>query len=244
MTHPSEYYETYWSEGGFFPHGKIWPELRDLYQRWIKKDARVLDVGCGDGLTSGKWLSENGRDYTGVDISENAIREARAFGLNALKIEDATTLPFEGDTFDAVVCIEVLEHLFDPRAAIESIKNSLKPNGIFIATVPNVAYWRTRADFFVLGRWNPLGDPLSVAKPWRDPHIRFFTTSSMQRLIEESGLTLLHIGGQSGGFLKSIPYLRKFSKNKASFLYRFFERYHPALFGYRIEIVCQKPSFK
>jgi hypothetical protein len=66
----------------------------------------------------------------------------------------------------------------------------------------------------------------------------------MQRLIEESGLTFLHIGGQSGGFLKSIPYLRKFSKNKASFLYRFFERYHPALFGYRIEIVCQKPSFK
>lgn len=237
-----EYYETYWSEGGFFPHGKIWPELRDLYQQWIKADARVLDVGCGDGLTSGKWLSENGRDYTGVDISENAIREARSFGLDAVKVEDAASLPFGSDAFDAVVCIEVLEHLFDPRAAIESIKNSLKPSGIFIATVPNVAYWRTRADFFVLGRWNPLGDPLAVEKPWRDPHIRFFTIASMRRLIAESGLTLLHIGGQSGGVLKSLPYLRKFSNDRASFLYRALERSHPALFGYRIEVVCQKPS--
>jgi methionine biosynthesis protein MetW len=241
MNTQNDYYEKYWSTEGFFPHGKIWPELRALYEKWIPPGASVLDVGCGDGQTSGKWLSENGRQYVGVDISANAVDEARQSGLEAIKIEDASVLPFDADSFDVVVCVEVLEHLFDPQRAIKNISRVLKPGGIFIATVPNTVYWRNRADFFLLGRWNPLGDTLSVKQPWRDPHIRFFTIPSMRRLILECDLSLLHIGGQSGGLLKAMPYVRKFSKSESSIVYRFFERMLPSLFGYRIEVVCRKP---
>lgn len=218
--------------------------MRALYEKWIPPGASVLDVGCGDGQTSGKWLSDNGRRYIGVDISANAVDEARRSGLEAIKVEDASVLPFDAGSFDAVVCIEVLEHLFDPKAALENIRRVLKPGGIFISTVPNTVYWRNRADFFLLGRWNPLGDTLSVKQPWRDPHIRFFTISSMRRLVSECDLSLLHIGGQSGGFLKAMPYVRKFSEEESSIFYRFLEKSLPSLFGYRIETVCQKPPIK
>lgn len=241
MNTPDEYYETYWSREGFFPHGKIWPELSALYAEWIPAGSSVLDVGCGDGLTSGKWISESGMKYVGVDISANAVEEAMRSGLNAVKIKDASTLPFALSSFDAAVCIEVLEHLFDPKGTIKDIVRVLKPGGVFIATVPNTVYWRNRADFFLLGRWNPLGDTLSVQQPWRDPHIRFFTFQSMRRLLDECGLSLLHIGGQSGGLLKAIPFLRRFSKQSSSAGYKLCEKMWPSLFGYRIEIVCRKP---
>lgn len=236
----TRYYEQYWSDDGFYPLGKIWPALQELYEAWIPKGSIVLDVGCGDGRTSGTWLAANGITYRGVDISSNAVADARKAGLEVTKIEDASTLPYEPDTFDAVVCVEVLEHLFDPASALFEIARVMKPGGVFIATVPNIVYWRNRLDYFVLGRWNPLGDTLSVKEPWRDPHIRFFTIPSMRRLIESSNLCLVHIGGQSGGFLKSLPALRKFSKQKASAIYRVLEKCFPAVFGYRIEIVCRK----
>lgn len=234
------YYERYWSTDGFCPHGKIWAELQHLYERWIPVGAKVLDVGCGDGQTSGAWLCANGRLYHGVDISANAVQEACRLGLQATEIEDASTLPFEPNSFDAVTCIEVLEHLFDPESTVAEIARILKPGGVLVATVPNIVFWRNRLDFFILGRWNPLGDTLSVKQPWRDPHIRFFTMASMRRFVRESGLSLIHIGGQSGGFLKVLPFLRGFSRSRASSLYRLLERAFPALFGYRIEIVLRK----
>ena len=110
----SNYYESYWSSEGFYPHGKIWPELQGLYNQYIPDGATCLDVGCGDGRTSGLWLRDHGRSYIGVDVSANAISDAVAAGLDARKIEDATELPFADESFDAVICIEVLEHLFRP----------------------------------------------------------------------------------------------------------------------------------
>ena len=240
MNTPDEYYEKYWSLEGFYPHGNIWPELSALYSKWIPVGSSVLDVGCGDGQTSGKWLSENGMKYVGVDISANAVEEAIRSGLEAIKIKDASDLPFPAGSFDVAVCIEVLEHLFDPQGTIKDIIRVLKPGGILVATVPNTVYWRNRADFFLLGRWNPLGDTLSVKQPWRDPHIRFFTFSSICRLVGECDLSLLHIGGQSGGLLKAIPFFRKFSKQSSSSIYKLLERMWPSVFGYRIEIVCRK----
>lgn len=241
--HPvASYYERYWSDEGFFPKGMMSPGLEALYRSCIPPGATVLDVGCGDGQTSGAWLAANGRKYRGVDVSSNAVAEARRAGLDAIAIQDASLLPFQSATFDAVVCIEVLEHLFDPAAALAEMCRVLKPGAVFIATVPNTVHWRNRLDFFVLGRWNPLGDTLSVEEPWRDPHIRFFNMASMRRLVESSNLRLVSIRGQGGGFLKSIPWLRQFSGDRSSALYRLLEHALPGLFGYRIEVICRKDA--
>jgi methionine biosynthesis protein MetW len=236
------YYETYWSKDGFFPHGHIWPGLARLYRRNIGAGERVLDVGCGDGKTSGAWLLDRRCDYTGVDISANAVREAQQFGLRAIHITDASSLPFADGMFDVVVCIEVLEHLFAPQSALQEIRRVLRPGGRLIATVPNIAAWRWRLDMLVAGRWNPIGDERSAAEPWRDPHIRFFTTRSMRRLLRETGFEVITVGGHGGGFLLYLPYLRRFAGKESSLAYRQLEKVFPSLFAHRVHAVARRSS--
>jgi SAM-dependent methyltransferase len=174
VTDTKRYYETYWSPDGYNPLVTMSRDLRELLTTRVASTDRCLDVGCGDGSHYADWLNQNATAYVGVDISENAVRRARERGLDARLIDDAASLPFEDKSFDVVTCFEVFEHLFQPSAAALEIARVLRPGGVLLASVPNVAYWRWRLDLFLLGRWNPAGDSQSVARPWRDPHIRFF----------------------------------------------------------------------
>jgi methionine biosynthesis protein MetW len=202
------YYEAYWLERARWdmqpPLG-----LRELFERYVSAADLCLDVGCGDGGTSGPWLRTNAASYVGVDVSERAVRAAAARGLTVRLVEDAAQLPFLDDSFDLVVCVEVLEHLFEPQRALAEMQRVVRRGGRLILTVPNVAHWRGRIDLALLGRWNPRGDSLSGSEPWRDPHIRFFSLSSLASLVERSGFEVLELGGYvERGFLQSLPGLR------------------------------------
>jgi methionine biosynthesis protein MetW len=241
MSATQEYYNQYWSDGGFQPWGSLDPDLRALYETRVSPGADCLDVGCGDGRTSGLWLREHAASYVGVDVSEPAVHEARRLGLDARPITDASELPFSDKSFDVVVCIEVLEHLFQPFDAAVEIRRVLRPGGLLIASVPNVAYWRRRAELAVIGRWNPFGDQLSTLKPWRDPHIRFFTPRSARAMLAEAGFGSIDAGGKGGGFLREFPAVRRRAQ-KTSALYRIAERRAPSLLAARLQIVARKDA--
>ncbi len=234
------YYEEYWSDEGYRPLGTPTPCLRRLVETHVPAGARVLDVGCGDGGTAGQVLLEQGCEYAGVDISENAVRHARERGFDARLVDDAASLPFEPDSFDAVLAIEVLEHLFLPHLVVAEVHRVLKPKGIFVLSVPNVTYWRRRLDLAILGRWNPFGDDLSVEQPWRDPHIRFFNPASMRRLLTLAGFRHVKVNGHGGALLRDIPAARRLSRGEASRLYRAAERRAPALLAARVEGIAVK----
>ena len=258
----NDYYQKYWSEEGTVRvvHHTTYPELRDVFAPYVKPTSDCLDVGCGPGLTSGLWLKEHGASYVGVDISEPAIEEARSHGLDARLIEDATSLPFEDNSFDVVVCTEVLEHLFEPQAAVTEMLRVLRPGGHLIATVPNVAYWRRRVDL-VMGVWDPAGDYLGIEEPWRDPHIRFFSTQSLRHLMRSCGFRNVRVTGHRGTFLSDIPSKRLKRRLRASSLkdripeakqllsgyrsgkiYRALERRQPGLLAVRLCAVATKPQ--
>src|SRR5262245_55869415 len=142
---PADYYEHYWSDEGFNPRGGEIPStLRDLLATNLAGVRRCLDVGCGTGERTGELVKSAGVEYVGVDISDNAVREAQRRGVDARKIDDAASLPFDDNSFDAVICIEVLEHLFEPQRAVDEMRRVLSSGGKVIITVPNVAYWRRR----------------------------------------------------------------------------------------------------
>jgi SAM-dependent methyltransferase len=185
-------------------------------------------------------LLRHGCQYAGVDVSENAVHLARANGLEVRHIEGADNLPFPDSSFDVVVCIEVLEHLFAPEAAAAEMLRVLRPGGKLIATVPNFAYWRRRLEI-AFGRWNPLGDTLSVAQPWRDPHIRFFTASSLGRMLHSVGFTDVIVGGQGGAIVRDIPWIgRRLSRTAGGPVYRTFEAAFPSLLGYGLHAIALK----
>jgi 2-polyprenyl-6-hydroxyphenyl methylase / 3-demethylubiquinone-9 3-methyltransferase len=238
---PTEYYDRYWSKDGYRPIGSLHPLWKHVFEAYVSPTADCLDLGCGDGRTAGLWLFQNAAKYVGVDISQPAVDEARAIGLDARRIDDAGALPFEDCEFDVVICIEVLEHLLEPQRAAAEALRVLRPGGVFLASVPNVAYWRRRLELGLLARWNPYGDDLSTREPWRDPHIRFFTPRTLKRMLEEKGgFTDVRTRGIGGAFLWEVPALRRFISRKASVLYRSLERSAPTLFGTRILAIAHK----
>jgi len=243
LTDPGTYYDNYWSPDGFSPASNLSPFLAGLFDSRIRPDAVCLDVGCGDGQTAGIWLREHGRSYVGVDISESGVAAARALGLDARVIPDATSLPFENDSFDAIVCVEVLEHLFAPALTSAEMLRVLKPNGVLVATVPNVAYWRRRFELMILGRFDPFGDGLSVEQPWRDPHIRFFSVGALRRMLRSVGFWNIQIGGHEGAFVGDLPCLRRVRASRSSSRsYRLLERRLPAIMGLRLHAIAYKPG--
>src|SRR3954470_24279934 len=112
-------------------------------------------------------------------------------------------------SFDAVVCLEVLERLFRPDRTAGEIFRVLKPGGTLITTVPNIAYRARRLDLFVLGRWNPAGDDRSAELPWRDPRLRFFTPRTLVRMLRSVGYLIVEAGGHGGTLLGDIPPARR-----------------------------------
>ena len=240
-----DYYEQYWSESGFHPQRRINSGLVKLFTSHILPGSKLIDVGCGNSSVCGQWFQHRGCDYLGVDVSERAVDEARASGLNVSKIDDATRLPFPDDTFDAAVCLEVLEHLFQPQIVAEEVLRVLKPGGVLIATVPNAAYWRRRVEL-LFGCWNPIGDDLSIEQPWRDPHIRFFTRSRLKAMLLSVGFKPTDVGGHSSEYSTLVDNARGlrrfFFAAHSSYAYRLFERQFPALRAFRIHAVAFKPA--
>lgn len=94
----------------------------------------LLDVGCGTGAMS-KRLTQWGR-VVSADFSPLALQFSRRRGLRHLLGADAMKLPVASGQFDAIVVMDVLEHLPDDAAALCEFFRVLKPGGRVIATVP------------------------------------------------------------------------------------------------------------
>jgi len=238
-----EYYEACWSESVWGGPREIWPGLATLFEENIRPGWSVLDFGCGDGRTSGLWLKSRGCSYVGVDISGTAVRNANEIGLAAVKIGEGATLPFPEDRFNAAVCVETFEHLFAPEVAAAEILRVLKPGGILIATVPNITYWRRRIELAILGRWNPEGDGESIARPWRDPHIRFFGPAALRDMLTSVGFIAVRVSGHSTVWRDSgVGGRRIFRAIHTSLLYRGAEALLPGLLALRLHAIAVKPK--
>lgn len=102
---------------------------------------KVLDVGCGEG----DFIAKDIVNRVGVDIDFDLVARCRSRGLDA-KCQSATELHFSNDTFDAVHCAELIEHL-DPQAAVRFLAEAarvIKPGGILYLTTPGERFvWNT-----------------------------------------------------------------------------------------------------
>jgi 2-polyprenyl-6-hydroxyphenyl methylase/3-demethylubiquinone-9 3-methyltransferase len=101
---------------------------------WTGK--QVLDLGCAGGFMS-EALAARGAQVTGIDPAEEAIAAARAHagqsGLNIrYDIGVGEALPYEDQSFDAVVCVDVLEHVADLQQVIREIARVLRPRALFL----------------------------------------------------------------------------------------------------------------
>lgn len=133
----------------------------------------VLDAGCGEGFVIDYLYGKDPSiQYTGVDVRKGAIEYARTVLHDDVRLRTGSIykLPFSDNSFDAVLCSEVLEHLDDPIKAVEQIKRVTRRYALI--TVPREPYFR----------WlNDLGQALGFSP---DPgHVNFWTQRSFQDFI-------------------------------------------------------------
>ena len=102
----------------------------------LSEDYTVLDVGCGTGL-SGQALRQNGfTNVTGIDISEDSLRlcEAKKCYVRLLPCDLSTRLPFDSDSFSAVVRVGVTSYLQDFQVLLDEWCRVVKSGGIIVFT--------------------------------------------------------------------------------------------------------------
>jgi SAM-dependent methyltransferase len=120
----------------FRPREVFW--LENLEKLNPKKGQKILEVGCGRGVTLDRLKKEFNLDTFGVDIAEEAIVDAKKECLfkHDLGVASATKLPFEDNFFDLLVTFDVLEHVEDQKKAISEMDRVLRPGGkILIYTI-------------------------------------------------------------------------------------------------------------
>ncbi len=147
---------------------------------------RILDIGCGGGLLS-EPMARLGAEVVGADAAERNIPVAR---IHAERMEleidyrhtTAEALAEAGETFDAVLNMEVVEHVADPQAYLDACSRLLKPGGVMICSTIN----RTTKSFLmaIVGaehvmRWLPRG-----THEWS----KFIAPDELYALLRKAGL--------------------------------------------------------
>lgn len=155
--------------------------------RLVGEHKDVLDVGCGHGYFSRELRKQHNR-VVGIDIvPEPSERDALERYIQAdLNDRNLDVLDLVGDRrFDVVLLPDVLEHLTDPERLLEACKAVLRPRGIAIISLPNIANITVRASL-LLGRFDYTERGILDRT-----HVRFFTRKTARAMIERCGYEML-----------------------------------------------------
>jgi 2-polyprenyl-6-hydroxyphenyl methylase/3-demethylubiquinone-9 3-methyltransferase len=142
----------------------------------------ALDVGCGAGLLC-EPLARLGAQVTGIDAAPEVIAVARdhaaAMGLE-IDYRNAAVEQLEG-RFDIVTCMEVIEHVADPAAFLQSLAGRLAPGGLLILSTPNATGWSKLMMITV-------GEGLGRIPRGTHDFDKFITPERMIALLADAGL--------------------------------------------------------
>jgi len=199
--------EQWWDpQGSFAPLHKFNPVrlkfLRDACLRHFEREEKslrpfqglsLLDLGCGGGLLA-EPMTRLGFAVTGCDASEETVHaatlHAERVGLSiAYRCATAELLESEGATFDVVLCMEIIEHVANPRTFVDVTANLLAPGGLmFVATLnktlKSLALVKIAAEYVL--RWLPTG-----THDWN----RFLPPRLACAMLEDAGLTVKQVQG-------------------------------------------------
>lgn len=157
---------------------------------------RVLDVGCGGGLLS-EAMAVRGAVVTGIDLAPELVQVARLHALETgarvdyREISAESLAETDAGSFDLLTCMEMLEHVPDPRSVVSACAQLVKPGGVLVFSTIN----RTFKAFAgaILGAEYLLG----LLPRGTHSHARFIKPSELATWLREQGLEVNRIAGLS-----------------------------------------------
>jgi SAM-dependent methyltransferase len=106
-----------------------------LAELGVRPPARVLDAGCGWGVTLDR-LERHGYRATGLDVARSVLERLDRAGRTLIEADLTADLPDDAGGFEAVLALDVIEHLDDDRAAVARLARLAMPGGVVIVSVP------------------------------------------------------------------------------------------------------------
>ena len=164
------------------------------WSRSLPSGSTILDVGSASGGNT-ILLSELGFDLTSLEMSDLGVELQLKRGISVIR-GDATNLPFQSESFDAVLCLDVLEHIEDDVSALKEMYRVTKQGGKFLFSVPE--------------------DP----KLWSDhdeavSHVRRYLRNDFENKISEAGFQISHTRSSVVSLKWPIKIYRLFSKGSS-----------------------------
>ena len=180
MIDASSYHYGEPAAGDFRHHDYLIPAVLSILKDVRPK--RILDLGCGNGLAA-HVLATHGYRIIGVDPSEEGINWARAHYPDIEVHQGSASDDLLGrfGTFPVVISLEVVEHIYDPRTYARTLFNLVEPGGLAIVSTPYNGYLKILA-VALFNKFDAHYNPL-----WDHGHIKFWSVSTMTRLLEEAG---------------------------------------------------------
>lgn len=181
-----EFYNAYWKQRKGSA-GDRCGYARNL-RRWMARELTglsssesILEIGCGDcqfTLDLAKFSS----DVHAIDISEwqIALNRQRHPSIKFTTHDLRERMPFPDNSFSIIWCSELLEHLSQPRFALEEFHRVLRVGARLLLTVPYHGMFKNL--LIALFKWDRHFDP-------EYPHLQYFTTTTLRRLVEKVGFS-------------------------------------------------------
>ena len=114
-----------------------------LFKKWVCKNRKVLDMGCRDGILTRHFIDQN--EVTGLDIDKLALEVCKKnLNIETIWADFSLQIPLPTSSFDVVIAGEVIEHLPYPEITVSEVSRILKPEGLFIGSVPNSYHLKNR----------------------------------------------------------------------------------------------------
>ena len=157
----------------------------DFHELKLKKGSTVLDAGCGSGRHLRGLAKLPGLKIFGIDRNSSDVNAAiktlqempDALSRDvSVTCADITRLPFDDETFDCVICSEVLEHIPEHKAAVRELVRVLKPKGTLVVSVPR--YFSERICWMISPAYS------------KDEggHIRIYRKRRLKKMLTRQGL--------------------------------------------------------
>jgi 2-polyprenyl-3-methyl-5-hydroxy-6-metoxy-1,4-benzoquinol methylase len=157
------------------------PHLPKIILNSLTPDSRVLDIGCSNGDFLHQLQQHRRCRVNGLEISENAVLLAKKqYGIDVFH-GDIFSAPYEKKSFDLITLRSVIEHISNPKGAMEKAFTLCKPSGLLFIKTPN--YDSFGAKLFK-DKWYPVECPR---------HLYLFSPSTISALLEKCGFEVLKV---------------------------------------------------
>lgn len=173
-------------------HPSYYAQAREDIQPFIPSASKkILDIGCAEGVLGSVLKKKFSSEVWGMEMVPEAAAQA-ATRLDRVIVgnvcEQLDLIPDRH--FDCILMNDVLEHLVHPEKLLQSVKAKLSPQGVVVASIPNIRYFFVLWDLVMRKNWN-YADSGVLDRT----HLRFFTEKSIKKFFLEHHYAILRMEG-------------------------------------------------